>query len=461
MSDTADSVPTPRHLGTRVSRIFQAEERKALIVAAIVRFAVLAFMAVFQVDYGDPRAAVLYDLALTAAFLPVGIVQLLLAWGKITRVWPLYLLVLIDAVILAAVTAAPHPFEDSSYPPALESRAVMVPYSMIFFVFAAISYSPWLMAWAGACATICWSAALLWFLSQPGAYMADDLIDENEVAIYLDPNFVDVSAWAEQIVICILVASGLAVVVRRARLLARRSASAERQRTNLARYFSPNVVEEVATRDEPLSVGRRCDVAVLFCDIVGFTAMTEKMPPENVLKLLRGFHSRMEAVIFAHGGTLLKYIGDEVMAVFGAPNSSGRDAADALRCARAMLDALEQWNRERVASGEQRLRVGIGLHYGPAVVGDIGSERSMAFDVLGATVNLASRVEGLTRTLGAAVVISAVLADAARRESREAGQADPTEGFADGGSNALKGFDRPVPVLAWDPEKSIAQWKSD
>lgn len=465
MTSTAHEAPSLTHqrVGTRISQIFEVEERKALFVAALVRFAVLGALALIMIDYSDPREELLYDLGQIALFVPVGIVQLLLGWGKITRVWPLYLLVLVDAAMLAVISTAPYPFDNPGGPVAIESRQVMIPYSMLFFVFAALSYSPWLMAWAGACATVVWSFALLWFLDQPGAFMADDLLEaqgfEDESTIFLDPNFVNVSAWAEQIIICLLMAGGLAVVVQRARLLAQRSASAERQRANLARYFSPNVVDEVATRDEPLSAGTRREVAVMFCDIVGFTAMTERMAPEAVLDLLRGFHGRMEAVIFAHGGTLLKYIGDEVMAVFGAPASSGRDAADALACARAMIETLETWNRERVAAGDAPLQVGIGLHYGPAVVGDIGSERSMAFDVLGATVNLASRIEGLTRSLEADVVISAALAEAARQDSSETGHSDPTTGFANAGTANVKGFDQPVAVLTWT--KGITHVETD
>src|SRR5438309_8052511 len=121
------------------------------------------------------------------------------------------------------------------------------------------------------------------------------------------------------------------------RELERRRAAAERARVNLSRYFSPNLVAILAERDEPLGAVRRQTVAVLFIDIVGFTRMAETMPPEAVVTMLRVFHDRMTAQIFACGGTVEKYIGDAIFAVFGLPSAGPDDAANALRCADGML----------------------------------------------------------------------------------------------------------------------------
>ena len=113
---------------------------------------------------------------------------------------------------------------------------------------------------------------------------------------------------------------------------------AERARNNLSRYFSPNVVALLAAQDDPLGTVRRETVGVLFADIVGFTQMTETMPPEAVLAMLREFHARMTAQIFACAGTVDKYIGDAIVAVFGVPSATARDAANALACAEKMIE---------------------------------------------------------------------------------------------------------------------------
>src|SRR5437868_12771829 len=222
------------------------------------------------------------------------------------------------------------------------------------------------------------------------------------------------------------------------RELDRRRAAAERARVNLSRYFSPNIVDLLAERDDPLGAVRRQTVAVLFVDIVGFTRMAEHLPPEAVVTLLRQFHTRMTGVIFACGGTVEKYIGDAIFAVFGLPSAGADDAANALRCADGMLIALEDWNRERALAGEPPVAIGIGLNYGPAVVGDVGSEHGLSFTVIGDTVNTASRLQGLTRTLDTPLVVGDAVVEAiAAAPSPDA--AALLERLQDQGEQSLRG----------------------
>ncbi len=113
-----------------------------------------------------------------------------------------------------------------------------------------------------------------------------------------------------------------------------------------------------------------------------------------------------------------KYLGDSLMATFGMPSSSGRDAVNALACVCAMQVARERWNKERVAAGEEALRVGFGLHYGPVVLGDIGANR-LEFAMIGNTVNIASHLESLTRPLSVALVASDALVQAGNEQASE------------------------------------------
>lgn len=222
------------------------------------------------------------------------------------------------------------------------------------------------------------------------------------------------------------------------RQLDQQRADAERARANLARYFSPNIVDLLAEQDEPLGPVRRQMVAVLFVDIVGFTRMAEAMAPEAVVALLREFHERMANRIFACGGTIEKYIGDEIFAVFGLPQASPHDAVIALRCAASMLDELEAWNRVRAEKGEMPLAIGIGVNYGPAVLGDVGTEHSLSFTVIGDTVNIASRLQGLTRELETPLVV----AEAVVRQivgGQADGSIEPPLGLQDRGERELRG----------------------
>ena len=230
------------------------------------------------------------------------------------------------------------------------------------------------------------------------------------------------------------------------REIERLRAAAERARNNLSRYFSPNLVDMLAERDEPLGAVRRQTVAVLFADIVGFTSMAERMAPEAVVRMLREYHERMTAQIFACGGTIDKYIGDEIFAVFGVPAASREDAANALKCANMMLRALECWNEEREARGEPRLAIGIGLNYGPAVLGDVGSEHSFSFTVIGDTVNTASRLQRLTRSLETPLVVGDALVDALNSEASGSVAAMANE-LQDRGEQTLRG--RAEAVRIW------------
>jgi adenylate cyclase len=237
--------------------------------------------------------------------------------------------------------------------------------------------------------------------------------------------------------------------IAKLREIERLRAAAERARNNLSRYFSPNLVPMLADRDEPLGAVRRQSVAVLFADIVGFTSMAEGMAPEAVVAMLREYHERMTAPIFACGGTIEKYIGDEIFAVFGLPEPADADAANSLKCADMMLAALDAWNKERCARGEPSLAIGIGLNYGPAVLGDVGSEHSFSFTVIGDTVNTAHRLQALTRSLETPLVVSDALVCAVRKGLAETAGACPSQ-LQDRGEQALRG--RAGTVRIWTPK---------
>ncbi len=236
--------------------------------------------------------------------------------------------------------------------------------------------------------------------------------------------------------------------IGRVREIDRQRAAAERARANLARYFSPNLVDMLAERDEPLGTLRREMVAVLFVDIVGFTQMAEGMPPEAVAALLRQFHERMTAQIFACGGTVDKYIGDEVLAVFGLPDVRPDDAFNALKCADLMIAALREWNRERRRTGEPPLAIGIGLNYGPAVIGDVGGGQSLSFTVIGDTVNIASRLQRLTRVLETPLVAADAVVEAIGTPSSPDGAALLAR-LRDEGEQSLRGRSGMVRIWAW------------
>lgn len=224
---------------------------------------------------------------------------------------------------------------------------------------------------------------------------------------------------------------------------------ADRARTNLARYFSPRLVEMLATKDQPLGPVRRQDLAVLFADIAGFTRIAETVPPEQVIELLRDIHEWMERVIFEHEGSIEGYIGDAVLAIFGVPEPGERDAVRALSCAYELQLAARRWNRERTRRKLPEIRIGIGLHYGSAVLGDVGTKRYVEFTVIGDTVNAASRLQQATRTLDCDLVVSHDLVRVVMDRAKGKEQRGLLKRLQHHGDLTIRGRSQPVEVWTY------------
>ena len=170
-------------------------------------------------------------------------------------------------------------------------------------------------------------------------------------------------------------------------------ASQALRRTALERFLSPEVVEMIAANPQDAMLGGKNQmVTVLFADIRGFTSLSERMGPEKVVEVLNEYFSRATDVIFEMGGTLDKFIGDAVMAVFGAPLSKGHDALNAVRAAVNIQRLMTQLNRDAAARGWPELRVGIGINSGIVTAGNIGSPKRLDYTVIGDAVNTASRL---------------------------------------------------------------------
>ena len=241
-----------------------------------------------------------------------------------------------------------------------------------------------------------------------------------------------------------MVAVTLGVSMRRLNRLLMTNAGLERERANLSRYFSPNVVDELSQNDEPLKQVRKENIAVLFIDIVGFTKFAAGRDPYEVIEVLRGFHARMETEVFRHHGTLDKYLGDGLMATFGTPVPTPLDATNALGCARAMVDMIDRWNLERRRAGEVEIHVGIGVHYGSVVLGDIGANR-LEFAVIGDAVNVAAKLEAMTRDYKARVVVS----DALRAQASQESPAHAMERFTRRSAQAVRGVADPMDIWVY------------
>ena len=191
----------------------------------------------------------------------------------------------------------------------------------------------------------------------------------------------------------------------------KRLAREEVARANYSRFMPEYVVKQLLENPDSFKLGGiNQTVTVLFADIRGFTAFSEKESPEKVVGLLNRYFTAMSEIIFAHGGTLDKYIGDGLMAIFGAPTATAEDAKNALKTAVTMQKRLATLNKQLESEGISRINVGIGLHTGLATIGYIGSEQRSEYTAIGDTVNLAARLE--SNALSGQILVSEATAQA-------------------------------------------------
>jgi adenylate cyclase len=212
----------------------------------------------------------------------------------------------------------------------------------------------------------------------------------------------------------------------------------ERLRRTFGLHVGPKAMEQILARDPGLS-GTELVITVMFVDIRSFTARAADRAPEKIVAVLNEFLSVMVRVVEDHhSGMINKFLGDGFMALFGAGSASESHADEALHAARAMLIHLRTLNEQLAARGEETLAIGIGLNTGPAIVGSIGSPERLEFTAIGNTVNLASRIESLTKVVGETVVVSDTTRAALRQPS--ALKALPPQ--------LVKGVEKPVVIWA-------------
>jgi class 3 adenylate cyclase len=395
-----------------------AAKQEGLKLAVRARYVALAVIAcLLPILY--PSWQQLYYVALLGLFALIGWAQVRVGRLGVSR--QELALLFCDLALLTFVAVVPNPFGSNQWPVAMQYHFGNFIYFFVLLSVATLAYSWRTVIAVGTWTAGLWIIGIIWVWWQPDrapeltARIAAAVGGDERLFNLISPNSIVLSSRIQEIVVFIIAAVTLAVAVRRGNDLLIRHAAVERERGNLARYFSPNVVEELSRHDEPLKQVRTQNVAVLFVDIVGFTAFADARTPEEVVGTLREFHALMEREVFDHSGTLDKYLGDGLMATFGTPFAGAADASNALRCAQAMMMAVDQWNGERKAAGEAPMRVSFGLHYGPVVLGDIGVT-CLEFAVIGSTVNAASRLEALTRGLGCALVVSDDLVKCAKTE---------------------------------------------
>jgi len=322
VNDPPDGTGGPAPVSRHVEATLERHKQEGLDLAIRARWIALAIVAVF-LPFVVPLDQILWPWFLLALVAING--YFLRRVGRVGRSGPELFFIFLDVLLMTIALIAPNPLSELGWPSAMIYKFDTFLYYFIIIIVGGLAYS-----WRTVLALGHWTtgmyligSGLIWYFGAQDPSISEALRTsgiDTDLIYELDPNIMQWDRRIQEVLVLLIVTYTLAIVVRRFQRLILGSAELERERTNLSRYFSPNVVAELSGTDEPLGKIREQNVAVLFVDIVGFTSFAAQRDPGEVIETLRQFHGAMERQVFAHGGTLDKFLVDGLMATFGTPD---------------------------------------------------------------------------------------------------------------------------------------------
>ena len=439
-----------RRLPERVQAAIRGQEIQSQRLISLLQLGVVVFfmlLAAIQPEQTgavrnrgivDPVPAVLGGYALFT------LVRLYLSWREQLVPWVLYLSIVVDMALLLALIWSFH--IEYGQPPSFYLKAPTMIYVFIFIGLRVLSFRARYVVAAGLTAAAGWATLAAYAVYASGGR---EMITRDYVE-YMTSNSVLVGAEADKIIAILVVTAVLAVAMNRARRLVVRSAAEGEAARDLARFFSPEVARQITDAEQVVEAGsgEARDAAILFCDIRGFTRYAHSVPPGEVIAMLTDYQHALVPAIQAHGGAIDKFMGDGIMATFGAVRPAERAAADALRAVDAVMIAAADWNRRRAAEGRPAHRVNAAAAFGPIVFGAVGDGDRLEYTVIGDPVNQAAKLEKANRAQGADALTDRGTFDAAVRQGYEAVSVEHRSG------SRLEGFDEPVDLVVLAPRSS-------
>ena len=288
-------------------------KREGLELAVRARWVAMAIFAVFVVIV-HPYFEVIYHIGIMALLCLNG--WFIQRVGRVGRSRLELLLIFIDLFLMTLGMVGPNPLSVDTMPLAMQYRFDHFLYFFVILAVGTMAYSWRTVIAIGVWTFVMWlgAMALSWWFTTPTPGLTEAVVEaigaDSSMLKFLDPNSYVLQLRIQEVIVFLIVAITLAISARRTNILLLNNAGLERERANLSRYFSPNVVDQLSQNDEPLKQVKIQNVAVLFIDIIGFTRLAAGRDPHQVIALLRGFHGRMEREVFRHNGTLDKYLGD-------------------------------------------------------------------------------------------------------------------------------------------------------
>ncbi|MDH3231884.1 MAG: adenylate/guanylate cyclase domain-containing protein [Alphaproteobacteria bacterium] len=324
-----------------------------------------------------------------AAYLMFTVLRLVLAYRGRLADWFLTVSVIADMGLLLGLIWSFH--IQYGQPPSFYLKAPTLLYVFIFIALRALRFEARYVLIAGFVSALGWGFLIAYVVfSQP----EDPMITTNYVT-YLTSNSILLGAEFDKIVSILVVTGILALAILRARRLLVRAVVEQAAARDLSRFFAPEIAERIKGADHEIHAGEgeARDAAILTTDIRGFTKYAEALPARTVIGLLTEYQSRVVPVIRKHGGSVDKFLGDGILATFGAAAPSESYAADALRAADEVIAVTDAWAAERTSAGETPLIVAASVTTGRVVFGAIGDEERLEYTVIGDPVNLAAKLD--------------------------------------------------------------------
>ena len=384
----------PEELPQRVREAIVHQQERSEILIAWIQLSIIALVTTVYETTSMPGGVVQYDFAFeTQVFAAYGVfclIRLVLAYRRMLRPWMLYVSVVADMLLLMGLIFS-FPLKYAQ-PAAFYLKVPTLLYVFLFIALRALRFEARFVLFTGLAAVAGWIALVLYVLSGKGG---PEDVRTDEFVEYMTSNVLLVHAEVDKIIAILLTTIVLAVAIARARHLLVRAVSEGAAARDMSRFFDPGVADRIRSAHSVVKAGdgELRDATILTVDLRGFTRLSTELAPDEIMKLLLDYQGRICPAIVGNGGSIDKFLGDGILASFGAVTPSPTAAADALRAADAVLDAARGWAAERRAAGRPPLAIGLALAAGPVVFGAVGDGERLEFTVIGDAVNFTAKLE--------------------------------------------------------------------
>lgn len=380
-------------LPDRVREAIERQQEQSEILIGWVQLAIVVLVTTVYETSTMPGGVVQEDysfefevLAIYGAFC---LLRLGLAYARLLRPWMLYLSVIADIFLLMGLIYSFH--YKYAQPAVFYLKVPTLLYVFLFIALRALRFEARFVLFTGLVAIAGWIGLILYAIGGRGgpANPTDDFVE------YMTSNALLVHAEVDKIIAILLTTLVLALAISRARHLLVQAVSESAAAQDLSRFFDPGVAARIRGAEMSIKAGEGelRDVAILTVDLRGFTRLSTELAPDEVMKVLQDYQRRVCPLITAAGGSIDKFLGDGILASFGAVQPSSTAAADALRAADSVMGVATDWAAERRAAGLPPLEIGLAAASGRVVFGAVGDGERLEFTVIGDAVNLATKLE--------------------------------------------------------------------